>query len=97
MEDIVSRNATELRKTFFGDDDEEAKTLKWTREQAWALTKGLSRDGEVRLLLDVPKLTPDLAPLTEQLKYADVLVNAPFKSDESAVRPCGRLVVFATR
>ncbi|KAL8283768.1 hypothetical protein RQP46_005200 [Phenoliferia psychrophenolica] len=66
VEDIVSRNATELRKTFFGDDEEEAKTLKWTRAQAWFLAKGLSRSGE--------------------LKYADVLVNPPFKSDESALR-----------
>ena len=48
VEDIVSRNATELRKTFFGDDDEEAKSLKWTRAQAWSLAKGLAKNGEVR-------------------------------------------------
>lgn len=47
VEDIVSRNATELRKLFFGDDDEEAKGLPWTRAQAWALMKGLSTSGEV--------------------------------------------------
>ncbi|KDE03772.1 hypothetical protein MVLG_05774 [Microbotryum lychnidis-dioicae p1A1 Lamole] len=66
VQDIVSRNATEIRKTFFGDDESEAKGLKWTREQAWKILTGLTGQ--------------------EELKYADVLFNAPFKSDEAALR-----------
>lgn len=47
VDDIVGRSATELRKSYFGDDADEAKKLKWTREQAWALAKGLTKDEEV--------------------------------------------------
>ncbi|KAM0751298.1 hypothetical protein T439DRAFT_313608 [Meredithblackwellia eburnea MCA 4105] len=66
VDDLIAKNATELRKSFFGDDDEEAKGLKWTREQAYTLTKGLSKHDE--------------------LKYAEVLVNSPFKSDDAPLR-----------
>ncbi|GAA5982300.1 hypothetical protein JCM5350_006133, partial [Sporobolomyces pararoseus] len=48
MDDIVSRSATEIRKNFFGDDEEEAKGLKWKREQAGAVIKGLVKFGELK-------------------------------------------------
>lgn len=49
MEDIIRRGVSELRKNAFGDDMEDAKTLPWTREQAWAVLKALSGANEVRL------------------------------------------------
>lgn len=44
------RNATEIRKNFFGDssDSEEVKSWKWNRGQAWSLIKGLAKNDEVR-------------------------------------------------
>lgn len=47
VEDIVGRSATEIRKTFFGDDETEAKGMKWTRQQAWRILKGLTEKDEV--------------------------------------------------
>ncbi|GAA5872893.1 hypothetical protein JCM1840_005881 [Sporobolomyces johnsonii] len=48
VEDIVGRSAGEIRKNFFGDDEEEAKGLRWSREQAWALVKGLTEKEELK-------------------------------------------------
>ncbi|EEB97614.1 hypothetical protein MPER_03033 [Moniliophthora perniciosa FA553] len=61
VEEIINRGVGELRKTAFGDDSEDAKNLPWTREQAWAVLKLLSRQ-------------------------AEVLLNFPFKGDESTLR-----------
>jgi hypothetical protein len=36
-----------LRKNAFGDDVEDAKSLPWTREQAWAVLKALSKSNEI--------------------------------------------------
>lgn len=66
VSEIISRNATELRKAFFGDDNEEAKNLKWTRSQVLSLMKGLVAN--------------------QELKYADVLVNGPFGSNDGPLR-----------
>lgn len=49
VDDIVARSATELRKSIFGDGEDEAKALKWTREQAWKVLVGLTKQEEVRL------------------------------------------------
>ncbi|BGP44021.1 mitochondrial escape protein 2 [Rhodotorula kratochvilovae] len=48
VDDIIQRNASEIRKNFFGDDEEEAKGLKWSRGQAWAMVTGLSEQGELK-------------------------------------------------
>ena len=47
VEDIISRCTSEIRKNAFGDDIDDAKNLPWTREQAWAVIKQLSKVGEV--------------------------------------------------
>lgn len=49
VEDIVSRNVVELRKQAFGDDAEDAKSLPWTRSQAWKIVQLLAKHGEVRM------------------------------------------------
>jgi hypothetical protein len=47
VDDIVLRNVVELRKQAFGDDAEDAKSLPWTRTQAWRVVQELAKDGEV--------------------------------------------------
>ena len=48
VEDIINRGVVELRKNAFGDDMEDAKTLPWSKEQAWIVLKQLSKQEEVR-------------------------------------------------
>lgn len=50
VEDIINRGVGELQKNAFGDDLEDAKTLPWSREQAWIVLKQLSKQEEVRVL-----------------------------------------------
>jgi hypothetical protein len=47
VEDIVLRNTIELRKAAFGDDVEDAKSLPWTRAQAWKVVSELAKSGQV--------------------------------------------------
>ncbi|GAA5992192.1 hypothetical protein JCM10908_001812 [Rhodotorula pacifica] len=48
VEDLIQRNASEIHKKLFGDDEEEAKTFKWSKQQALDLIKGLSDKGELK-------------------------------------------------
>ncbi|KAF9475682.1 hypothetical protein BDN70DRAFT_883451 [Pholiota conissans] len=66
VEDIINRGVAELRKNAFGDDNEDAKGLPWTRYQVWKVLKMLAKSSEVG--------------------YYDMLVDFPFKGDESALR-----------
>lgn len=50
VEDIITRNVVELRKLAFGDDTEDAKSLPWSRAQAWKLVSSLAKTGEVSLV-----------------------------------------------
>ena len=62
-DDIVYRSATEIRKNFFGESEDEAKDLKWKREQAGAIMQGLCEKGEVSCMSSVIyslKQCPDL-------------------------------------
>lgn len=57
VEDIVLRNAVEIRKTAFGDDSEEAEALPWTRAQAWKIVSALAKSPELsyaQLLSEFP-------------------------------------------
>ncbi|KAI0079001.1 hypothetical protein K474DRAFT_1592893 [Panus rudis PR-1116 ss-1] len=74
VEDIIARGVSELRKNAFGDDLEDAKNLPWSREQAWTIMKRLATKPEAcRLLLQI-------------IPYHDVLMDYPFKGDETALR-----------
>ena len=45
VEDIIRQGVSELRKRAFGDDADDARSLPWSREQAWAVLRALaSRD-----------------------------------------------------
>ncbi|WWD16211.1 hypothetical protein CI109_100637 [Kwoniella shandongensis] len=57
VDDIILRNVVELRKLAFGDDSEDAKSLQWTRAQAWKVVSDLAKKGELsyaQLLQDFP-------------------------------------------
>ncbi|KAJ7197249.1 RNA12 protein-domain-containing protein [Mycena pura] len=57
VEDIIARGVSELRKNAFGDDEDDAKNLPWSREETWSLFKLLSKQAEVPyhdVLLDFP-------------------------------------------
>lgn len=47
VDDIVMRTVVELRKTAFGDDAEDAKSLPWTRAQAWKVVSELAKGTDV--------------------------------------------------
>lgn len=66
VEDIINRGVAELRKNAFGEDNEDAKSLPWSRYQAWKVLKALAKMPETG--------------------YYDMLVDFPFKGDESALR-----------
>lgn len=51
VEDIINRGVGELRKNAFGDDVDDAKSLDWSREQAWLVLKKLAKQEEVGLRL----------------------------------------------
>ncbi|CUA76051.1 Mitochondrial escape protein 2 [Rhizoctonia solani] len=66
VDEIIHRGISEMRKNAFGDDLEDAKSLPWTREQAWSVLRALAAKDEI--------------------PYADVLLEFPFKGDELALR-----------
>jgi hypothetical protein len=47
VEDIINRGVAEIRKTAFGDDSEESKSLPWTQSQAWTIVTQLAVKDEV--------------------------------------------------
>lgn len=65
VEDIISRGISELRKNAFGDDIEDAKTLPWSREQAWVVLKQLSKQEEVRRCRTSPTYDVDVLSTTD--------------------------------
>lgn len=78
----------ELRKTAFGEDVEDAKSLSWSREQAWIVLKQLAKNEEVVSLIDrwVVMCTDVAHPFEPQIPYHNVLIDFPFKGDETALR-----------
>jgi RNA12 protein len=47
VEDIIRQGASELRKRAFGEDADDARSLSWSREQAWAVLRALARSDTV--------------------------------------------------
>lgn len=47
VEEIIERTMCELRKSTFGDDMGDAKSLPWEREQAWTIVSRLALRDEV--------------------------------------------------
>jgi hypothetical protein len=59
VDDIIVRTVVELRKLAFGDDAEDAKSLPWTRAQAWKVVSELAKGKEVSTGLSVPMSKAD--------------------------------------
>lgn len=57
VEDLINREVGELRKNAFGDDINDARGLPWSREQAWAVFRLLSKADEVSKVTKL-SLTP---------------------------------------
>lgn len=70
VEDIIRQGVSELRKRAFGDDADDARSLAWSRDQAWAVLRALA--------------SKDTIP------YHEILVNSPFKGEESPLRSMER-------
>lgn len=57
VEDIIRQGVSELRKRAFGEDADDASSLPWSREQAWAVLRALSRRDTIpyhETLMNVP-------------------------------------------
>ncbi|KAF7311650.1 hypothetical protein MKEN_01068400 [Mycena kentingensis (nom. inval.)] len=88
VEDIILRGVGELLKNVFGDDAEDAKHLAWTREEAWALFKLLSKKAEVPyhdVLLEFP-FKGDEASL-RSLEHAEIISITSANGRPSTIRP----------
>jgi hypothetical protein len=62
VEEIIHRGVSEMRKNAFGDDLEDAKSLPWTREQAWSVLRALASKDEARYFIHdayIWQLMPD--------------------------------------
>lgn len=59
VDEIIYRGISEMRKNAFGDDLEDAKSLPWTREQAWSVLRALAVKDEVRCMLSAQAQAPE--------------------------------------
>ncbi|KAF9234783.1 RNA12 protein-domain-containing protein [Melanogaster broomeanus] len=88
VEDIISRGVSELRKNAFGDDIEDAKSLRWTREQVWTVLKQLSSKAELPyydVLSDFP-FKGDELPL-RTMEHAEIISIGTLNGRPSTIRP----------
>ncbi|KAH9946331.1 RNA12 protein-domain-containing protein [Epithele typhae] len=88
VEDIILRGVGELRKSAFGDDLEDAKSLPWSREQVWVLMKQLSKNDEIpyyEVLMDSP-FKGDDSPL-RHLEHAELITISTLNGRPSTIKP----------
>ncbi|EGO21697.1 hypothetical protein SERLADRAFT_362954 [Serpula lacrymans var. lacrymans S7.9] len=88
VEDIIARGVGELRKNAFGEDLEDAKSLPWSREQAWIVLKLLSKQVEIPyydLLLEFPFKGDELA--LRRMEHAELISINTRNGRPSTVRP----------
>ncbi|KAL5532911.1 YME2 [Sanghuangporus sanghuang] len=87
VEDIITRGVYELRKTAFGEDAEDIKTLPWSREEAWAVLKKLAKTEEVSyhdVLSDFP-FKGDEAAL-RNMEHSDLIIIGTHDGRPSTIR-----------
>lgn len=91
VDDIATRTMSELRKTIFGEDNEDAKVLPWGPEQAWSIVRKLASHSEV-----TATAYPIVALLNvSQVPYSDTLLNFPFKGDDAPLREMEKAELIA--
>ncbi|OAX43831.1 hypothetical protein K503DRAFT_789293 [Rhizopogon vinicolor AM-OR11-026] len=88
VEDIIASGVGELRKNAFGEDIDDAKSLPWSREQAWIVLKRLARKPELPyydVLLDAP-FKGDELPL-RSMEHAEIISISTHHGRPSTIRP----------
>ncbi|KAG9318163.1 RNA12 protein-domain-containing protein [Chiua virens] len=88
VEDIISRSIGELRKSAFGEDIEDAKSLAWSREQVWTVLKKLSQKEELPyydILANFPFKGDELA--LRSMEHAELISIGTFNGRPSIIRP----------
>lgn len=92
VKDIIARTVVEIRKNTFGDDMEDAKSLPWSRGQAWIVVEQLAAKGEIpyyALLHDSFKSDESALKALEQ---AEIISVRHLDSRPSSIR-AGRPVI----
>ncbi|CED82195.1 Mitochondrial escape protein 2 [Phaffia rhodozyma] len=96
VEDLLQRSQVELRKSVFGDDSEEAKSLPWSRAQAWKIVSSLAKKSDIpyqSLLMSFPfKGAEDKL---KNLEAAEVISLTLVNGWPSTVKP-GKPMMHAT-
>ncbi|KAF9452822.1 hypothetical protein P691DRAFT_771933 [Macrolepiota fuliginosa MF-IS2] len=88
VDDIITRAVSELRKSAFGDDTDDAKGRPWGREQAWKVVKILSTKSEVSyhdILIDFPFKGDDNA--LRGMENAELIAIGTHEGRPSTIRP----------
>ncbi|TDL27233.1 hypothetical protein BD410DRAFT_740017 [Rickenella mellea] len=88
VEDIINRGVSELRKNGFGEDAEDAKSLPWTREQAWVVMKLLAKQDEISyhdILLDFPFKGDET--VLRNMEHAELITIGTHDGRPSTIRP----------
>ena len=76
VRDIIARTVVEIRKNTFGDDMEDAKSLPWSRSQAWIVVEQLAKKGEL----------PYYALLHDEFKSDETALKALEQAEIISVR-----------
>jgi len=88
VEDIIRQGVSELRKRAFGDDADDARSLSWSREQAWAVLRALASRGTVpyhEILVNSP-FKGEENPL-RSMERAEMISVDTQNGRPSAIRP----------
>ncbi|KAF9557696.1 hypothetical protein CPC08DRAFT_640029 [Agrocybe pediades] len=88
VNDIINRGAAELRKNAFGEDADDAKSLPWTRYQAWKVLKLLAKSPEVGyydVLVDFPFKGDENA--LRGMEHAELITILTKDGRPSTIRP----------
>ncbi|KAN0124028.1 RNA12 domain containing protein [Russula decolorans] len=88
VEDIIRQSVSELRKRAFGEDADDAPSLLWSREQAWAVLRALSRRDTIpyhEMLLNVP-FRGEESPL-RSMERAELITVDTQDGRPSTIRP----------
>lgn len=94
VEDIIRQGVSELRKRAFGEDADDARSLPWSREQAWAVLRALARSDTVpyhETLMNAP-FRGEEGPL-RSMERADLITVDAQDGRPSTIRP-GRPIYY---
>jgi len=88
VEDIIRQGISELRKRAFGEDADDAPSLLWSREQAWAVLRALSRRDTIpyhETLMNAP-FRGEEGPL-RNMEHMELITVDMQDGRPSAIRP----------